>query len=330
MEREITRVLTPSEGALRLGADLILSGRLVAMPTETVYGLGGDATNPEAARRIFQVKGRPLDNPIIVHVSCSEGAREVGRMTPLAEDLARAFWPGPLTLVVPSRGVVPREFLGGLDTVGIRCPSHPVARRLIEISGVPIGAPSANRSGRPSPTDALTVLEDLEGLIPLILDGGPCEVGLESTVVDVTGSEPVILRQGGVTERMIVQAVGRVQVAAGEELLRRSPGTRHRHYAPEVPVLLWDRSVPVQCPPGRVGYVGISDPPFEVAWSVRPRDLREYAFLLFRTFREMERGGASVIVAELPERGEALGDAIRDRLIRASGGRGLAKSRSRC
>ncbi|MCX7828321.1 MAG: L-threonylcarbamoyladenylate synthase, partial [Thermanaerothrix sp.] len=205
-----TRVMEASEEAVRLGADLILSGELVAFPTETVYGLGGDATNPRSAAKIYAAKGRPLDNPLIVHVGSLEEARGVGVMTDLAERLCGEFWPGPLTVVVPAREVIPPEVRGGLDTVAVRCPSHPVALALISASGVPIAAPSANRSGRPSPTDAFSVLEDLGGLIPLILDGGPCGVGLESTVVDATSDVPVVLRHGGVTAQDLREAVGGV------------------------------------------------------------------------------------------------------------------------
>lgn len=318
-----TKVLEPSEEAIALGVELILSGDLVAFPTETVYGLGGDATNPYSARRIYEAKGRPLDNPLIVHVSSLEDARSVGEMTDLAELLAQSFWPGPLTVVVPARPIIPVEVRGGLDTVAVRLPSNPVARDLICASGVPIAAPSANRSGRPSPTDAMAVLEDLGGRIPLILDGGPCVVGLESTVVDATGDIPVVLRHGGIDANAIGDVAGDVVSALGEELLRRSPGTRHRHYAPSVPVLLWDgadvdASILIE---GPVGYVGLEDPPFCPDCSIRPAGVMDYARMLFRSFREFERSGMKLIVAQLPHEGDPMGEALRDRLMRASGGR---------
>ncbi len=227
--------------SLDRAAALIRSGELVAFPTETVYGLGANGLDGRAVLRIFEAKGRPADNPLILHVSDPTQVLPLieGPLPEKAQRLADAFWPGPLTMVLPKSAIVPAEVSAGLDTVAIRMPSHPAALLLIERAGVPVAAPSANRSGRPSPTQAAHVLEDMDGRIAMVLDGGPCQVGLESTVVDVTGEIPRILRPGGVTPEMIERALGDVRV--DESALRplregekvRSPGMKYRHYAPQ-------------------------------------------------------------------------------------------------
>lgn len=241
----------PREEELQPAADMLRRGGLVAFPTETVYGLGADGLQPTAVRRIFAAKGRPSDNPLILHVPSLEHAKRLmGSGTPFAlvERLAESFWPGPLTLVVPKADHIPDEVTAGLDTVAVRVPVHPVARRLIELADRPIAAPSANRSGRPSPTLASHVLADLRGRIDGVVDGGPCGVGLESTVLDITGPVPVILRPGGVTREALTDALhmpveidprafGHVDDAADVGPVR-SPGMKYRHYAPSTPLLL--------------------------------------------------------------------------------------------
>ena len=184
-------------------AAALRAGQVAGIPTETVYGLAADALNPEAVRGIFRAKGRPADNPLIVHVLGKAQAEALAVLTPLARTLMDAFWPGPLTLVMPRRPLVPDVVTAGLDSVAIRAPSHPVMRRVLEESGLAIAAPSANRSGYPSPTSARHVVNDLNGLIPMVLDGGVCEVGLESTVADARGAVPTVLRPGAVTPEMI-------------------------------------------------------------------------------------------------------------------------------
>jgi L-threonylcarbamoyladenylate synthase len=195
-------------------ARLIQTGALVAFPTETVYGLGANGLNGQAVLRIFEAKGRPADNPLILHVSKPDDVLPLisGPLPEGARRLADAFWPGPLTMVLPKSPLVPDAVTAGLDSVAVRMPSHPAALQLIEKAGVPIAAPSANRSGRPSPTRAEHVLEDMDGRIDMVLDGGPCQVGVESTVVDMTGELPRILRPGGVTPEMIEAALGAVRV----------------------------------------------------------------------------------------------------------------------
>ncbi|MBE3583217.1 MAG: threonylcarbamoyl-AMP synthase [Limnochordaceae bacterium] len=235
------------ERVLQQAGELIRAGQLVAFPTETVYGLGADATNASATRQIFAVKGRPADNPLIVHIERWERLRQVAAsLPPLAATLADAFWPGPLTMVMPRSPQIPLTTTGGLETVAVRLPSHPVARELIAAADCPIAAPSANRSGRPSPTRAQDVYEDMAGRIPLILDGGECSVGVESTVLDVTTSPPTVLRPGGITVEMLRRVLGEVQVDPAVLALQpvvgpaRSPGMKYRHYAPKAPAWLFE------------------------------------------------------------------------------------------
>ena len=236
----ITRILPPTDAAIAEAAALIRAGELVAFPTETVYGLGADGLNREAVAKIFQAKGRPGDNPLILHISALDQIAPLiaCELSPVAKKMADAFWPGPLTMIFPKSARVPENVSAGLSTVAIRFPAHPDAQRLIAAAETPIAAPSANRSGKPSPTTANHVFEDMDGRIPLILDGRECLVGVESTVVDMTGSVPHILRPGGITAEQIAQVAGASEVdsavmrplAEGEK--PRSPGMAHRHYAP--------------------------------------------------------------------------------------------------
>lgn len=239
-----TKLLAANEESLAWGAELLRRGELVAFPTETVYGLGANALDSAAVREIFAAKGRPADNPLIVHIWDREQLAQVCHVPPLAEKLMDAFWPGPLTLLMPRRESIPLVVTASLPTVAVRMPSHPVAAALLKACNVPVAAPSANRSGKPSPTTAHHVLEDMNGRIPLILDGGDCEVGVESTVLDISGETPCILRPGGITEAMLETVLPRVEVAGsvlrplqpGEKAL--SPGMRYKHYAPAGAVTL--------------------------------------------------------------------------------------------
>lgn len=233
-----TRVCLPTEQNIAEAAAILRAGGLVAFPTETVYGLGADALNAEAVRGIFAAKGRPADNPLIVHVATPEAAEALAEVDARAKALMAAFWPGPLTLLLPKKPGIPPETNAGLPSVALRMPAHPVALRLLAACGVPVAAPSANLSGRPSPTAAAHVLADLAGRVPLILDGGECSVGLESTVLDLTGDAPAIVRPGGVTREALEAVVSGVRVAdsvlrplqPGEKAV--SPGMMYRHYAP--------------------------------------------------------------------------------------------------
>jgi L-threonylcarbamoyladenylate synthase len=334
-----TEILPATEEHIARAAAVIRAGGLVAFPTETVYGLGADAINEDAVRKIFLAKERPADDPLIVHIASASQLPQLARQIPQrAWDLIERFWPGPLTLVLPKTERVPTVTTGGLDTVAVRMPSHPVAKRLIELSAVPIAAPSANRFGRPSPTIAKHVWEDLHGRIDLILDGGPTPIGVESTVLDLTVDPPLVLRPGGVTLEELRAVLGDVQMldAAHTEAAKRSPGTRSRHYAPRAQVLLVEQGAAEaalkELSGKRVGVLvyltrslsvygegqgEVRGAGGEVIIIQMPRSLKAYARRLFAVLRELDEQGVDVIVVEkLQERG--LGRAIMDRLRRAS------------
>lgn len=228
-----------------IAADLIQKGELVAIPTETVYGLGANGLDEEAVAKIFQAKGRPQDNPLILHICGPEQIELFCHHIPQsAYDLAAAFWPGPLTLVLPARDVVPRRTTGGLDTVAVRCPDNAVTREIIRLSGVPIAAPSANISGKPSTTTAQHVLHDHDGKIAAIVDGGPCRVGVESTIVDLTEERPRLLRPGGIGPEQLLAVLGdlvvdkAVTAPIDQDAVVKAPGMKYRHYAPAEPVVI--------------------------------------------------------------------------------------------
>jgi L-threonylcarbamoyladenylate synthase len=242
MKTEVINTVRREEAGTTLGAELIQNGELVAFPTETVYGLGANGMDGEAVNRIFEAKGRPNDNPLILHVAKKSDVKQLWAHVPkLANVLMDTFWPGPLTLIFNKADEVPYEVTAGLETVAIRMPADRTARMLIQKSGVPIAAPSANRSGRPSPTTAQHVLADMDGRIPLILDGGPCKYGVESTVLSLVG-EPTILRPGAVTREMLEAIIGPVKLAPsilnplGDHEVAASPGMKYKHYAPDAEV----------------------------------------------------------------------------------------------
>jgi len=243
-ETQVINAIRQDEAGTNQGAKLILAGELVAFPTETVYGLGANGLDEQAVCKIFAVKGRPADNPLIEHIAKKSDVRQLWRRMPKqAQILMDTFWPGPLTLVVQKSEIVPLAVTAGLDTVAVRMPLNKTARALIAKAGVPIAAPSANRSGRPSPTTAQHVLDDLGGRIPLILDGGPCKYGVESTVLSLVG-EPTILRPGAITREMLAAVIGEVGVAKSvlEPMLEgetaASPGMKYKHYAPSAQVIV--------------------------------------------------------------------------------------------
>ncbi len=246
MKTQIFKVDKDSKDILNMAADILRNGGIVAIPTETVYGLGANALNGEACQDIFKAKGRPSDNPLIVHIAKPEHAEKIAYTNQLYYALAEKFMPGPLTIILPKRDIVPHQTTGGLDTVAVRCPLNEVARELISISGLPIAAPSANTSGKPSPTTAKHVLDDMEGKIPLILDGGECSVGVESTVIQIKENEIILLRPGQVTPKDLMSVCENVTIAgavkeelrAGEKPL--SPGMKYKHYAPKAELYLID------------------------------------------------------------------------------------------
>ena len=240
-----TELLHRSKSDIAKAGALLREGAVVAIPTETVYGLAANALDEAAVAKIFAAKGRPQDNPLIIHISALEQLEDLAEdISPAVWQMAEQFWPGPLTMVVKKKDIVPDRTSAGLDTVGIRMPSHPVARAIIDAAGVPLAAPSANTTGKPSPPTAPDVLDDMNGKIPAIVDGGACTVGVESTVVDMTGDFPQILRPGAITEEMIREAMGAVSTdratleGLSDDAKVRSPGMKYRHYAPKAPVIL--------------------------------------------------------------------------------------------
>ena len=248
MKTEIIVVRDPIAQAAEIAraAAVIRRGGLVVFPTETVYGLGGDATDSRAAKAIYAAKGRPSDNPLIIHVAAPQDAEHYAVTSPMYYKLAEKFMPGPLTVILPKKDTIPRSVTGGLDTVAVRCPSHPVAHALIAAAGVPIAAPSANLSGRPSPTLAEHAIRDLDGRVDIILDGGPADFGLESTIVLLDGDSATLLRPGAVTYDALCCVCHRVDVAPAvtaamaESERALSPGMKYKHYAPRAPLILLD------------------------------------------------------------------------------------------
>lgn len=311
----------PSPADLKPAARALADGSTVAFPTETVYGLGANACSAEAVERIFAAKGRPADNPLIVHVDSLAGADGVAAwISPLARGLAQRWWPGPLTLVLEADPQLPRITTGGLATVAVRVPAHPVALALLRAAGVPVAAPSANRSGRPSPTTAEHVMDDLGGAVDVVVDGGPCDVGVESTVVDARGEVPVILREGAVSREDLGVDV---DADAGDAAL--SPGTRYRHYAPACAVRIAPTGdgaalAAVMAEQGaRVGLVGFSVAAPPVRTLAVVADAEELGRVLYGALRAAERSEVDVVVVEaVPEAG--IGRAVMDRLRRAAAG----------
>jgi len=289
-------------------SELIRAGELVAFPTETVYGLGANALDPAAIDKIYAAKGRPPESPLIVHVSSIEMARSLVRAWPEpAEKLARRFWPGPLTLVLPKEPHVPDRLTAGLDTVGIRIPAHPLALELIRESGVPIAAPSANRFTELSPTTAQHVRDGLGDRVAMILDGGRTSVGIESTVLSLAGPDAVLLRPGMVTQQELEAVIGPIKVlGAAPEGPHSSPGLHRRHYSPRTPLILIEAG---KLPQLQMTGRGVC--------LQMPADPREYAAVLYEKLHEADAQGWDWIAIEHPPRTEEWA-AIRDRLERAA------------
>ena len=337
MKTEIISITDPaeSEEALQRAAEIIRRGGLGVMPTETVYGLGGSALDEGAAHKIYEAKGRPSDNPLIIHVADPKDAERYAKTSETYYRLAKAFMPGPLTVILPKKDAVPSSVTGGLDTVAVRCPAHPVARALIEKAGVAIAAPSANLSGKPSPTSAQHVIADLSGRVDMIIDGGESEIGLESTIVSLDGDHATLLRPGAITcdaLRCVCESVS-VFHAVAEKLAENerplSPGMKYRHYAPDAPLVLltgdeenllaflqkeqkeagcvilcYDEEIPHLSPEGLLP-VG------------KREDLEMQAHTLFSRLREADGMNARIVYAHLPPK-NGLGLALYNRMIRAA------------
>lgn len=298
-------------------ADFLRRGGIVAFPTETVYGLGANTFDEKAIGKVFEAKRRPGDNPLIAHVSTVEQVRELAKgVTPNAERLIKRFFPGPLTVVLIKSGRVPYIATAGLDTIGIRMPRNRLANDLISACGTPIVAPSANISGRPSPTTWQAVFEDLNGRIDCILKGEPTEIGLESTVVDCTADPPRVLRPGAVSIEQLREVLPRIEPAIDVGDMARSPGMRHRHYSPRAKVVLMNAGEGM-ADLDTAGYIGLSQPASRPRFASICSDVDEYARALFHFFRECDRIGLRTIYCEtVAETG--VGQALMDRLRRAA------------
>lgn len=311
-----TRLTTDPEEA----AAFLRRGAVVAFPTETVYGLGADALDASAVRQIFEAKGRPADNPLIVHLAHLEQLAAVApRTTPAADTLIRHFVPGPLTLILPKAPAVPDVVTGGLDTVGVRMPAHPVAQAFLAACNRPVAAPSANRSGRPSPTTWQAVQADLDGRIACILQGDQSDAGLESTVVDCTQEVPTVLRAGVITLEQLRAVLPHLRTTDGDDkTIVRSPGTRYRHYAPRARIRLVDH--PSEAPPAPdAAYLGLDAPnnPSGFGLSSVCQDVAAYAHTLFDFFRRCDAAGIRMIYCQRVSPA-GLGHALMDRLQRAA------------
>lgn len=328
-----TEIYMPTPTHIRYCAALLKRGEVVAFPTETVYGLGADALNADAVRKIYEAKGRPADNPLIVHVAGAEQISLLAAEIPEAAiKLTKAFSPGPLTVVYRKKASVPDIVTGGLDTVGVRIPSHPVALALLREAGVPVCAPSANLSTKPSPTTAAHVLEDLDGRIPAILDGGACSVGIESTVVDVTTARPRILRKGGIPAEEIVKVIGDVEIVKSSTVAL-CPGMKYKHYAPKAEVLFsayYDDMHLTICEyydklkaEGKIPVILALDEraPLYADRSVMTvgKNYADYAHNLFADLRLADEKGFTVVIAEGVE-SKGIGESLINRLIKSSGG----------
>lgn len=324
-----TAIYSTTSEDIGLAAEVIAGGGLVAFPTETVYGLGADAMNPEAVAAVYAAKGRPSDNPMIVHIAeQSDLARLTARITEDMKLLMNAMWPGPLTMVVPKSAQVPDRTTGGLDTVAVRMPANDVALQLIAMSGCPIAAPSANLSGKPSPTRADDVINDMDGRIEGIIRGEDCQVGIESTVVDMTGDTPVILRPGIITAEQLEEALGKpveydkalFSKETDEDFKPKSPGMKYKHYAPEAEMIIVsgsranveheiDRIRELKEAEGlKVGVILFEEDGFE-----------EAAHDLFADLRDMDKAGVDLIVAGALDTDDQRGFAVMNRMIRSAG-----------
>lgn len=321
-------------GALDKASALIRDGALVGIPTETVYGLGANAYNAHSCLEIFKAKGRPADNPLIVHIAAPSDADKIAYTNDLYYKLAERFMPGPLTIILPKRDIIPSEATAGLDSVAIRCPVHEVARQIIERSGVPIAAPSANKSGRPSPTSARHVYNDMNGIIPLIIDAGPCDVGVESTVIKISEDSIIVLRPGAITTEMLREVCDNVTISSAvtEELkegeVALSPGMKYKHYAPASELYLVDgnedefeKIVKEKAKKEKCAVICYEEEltKFEGIPTLsagKRDDIKEQTKRLFELLRRCDELGVDTVYAHLPSKdGQAL--AMYNRMIRA-------------
>ena len=331
---KITDIVAQEKDLARAAA-ILRTGGLVVFPTETVYGLGGNATRDEAAKKIYAAKGRPSVNPLIIHIADPTDAEQYAVTNALYYRLAKAFMPGPLTVILPRKNTIPKSTTGGLDSVAVRCPSHPVAHRLIELCGVAIAAPSANLSGKPSPTSAAHVAQDMDGRVDMILDGGESEIGLESTIVKIEGDGLILLRPGGITRDALSLLCDKVTVAdavlhqLAENERPLSPGMKYRHYAPTAPLVLLSgneadvlRYLQTEAASRKCAILCYDEECEALASGIllpvgKKDDLAKQAHRLFAALREADGTDAEIIYAHLPPQ-DGLGLALYNRLIRAA------------
>ena len=331
-----TKILKPNRKTIKLASELLKQGEIVAVPTETVYGLAGNSTNSSAINKIFKAKGRPSDNPLIVHISNMKMLKGLVKEIPHdAKILAKAFWPGPLTIIMPKGNAVCNENCAGLDSVGIRMPSNKIARKIIKLSGVPFSAPSANLSGKPSPTNAQDVFNDMNGRIPLIIDGGDCQAGVESTVISVLTNTPTILRPGVITKEMIEKVLKKEVLVAkavtdgvnnNEKIL--SPGMKYKHYAPNSQVIILKGSLEnfidyvkkhktkktfVLCFDEEEHYFDVPT----ISYG-KINNAKSQAKKLFTALRKLDNTDAEIVFARCPET-SGISLAVYNRLIRSAG-----------
>lgn len=327
-----TKILKPTQDSIKEACEIIKNGGVVAIPTETVYGLFADATKADACANIFKAKERPQDNPLIVHVCDYDMLNKVALEVPEdAIKLAEAFWPGPLTMILKKRDIIPDQTSAGLDTVGIRMPSNPVILEMISKTGLPLAGPSANRSGRPSPTDALTVYNDMNGRIPMVLDGGNCKIGVESTVISLAGEKPILFRPGYVTAKQIEEVLGKeiiISKGISEELKRGekvlSPGLKHKHYAPKAEVVIVNapfekykelvekENATALCFDEYCDKLDVKTVSYGSV-----KDSASQAVQLFHALRQLDEIDATKVYAMMPST-EGVGLAVYNRLLRAA------------
>ena len=321
--------------AIRRAADIIKNGGLVVMPTETVYGLGANGLSKDSVKRIYEAKGRPSDNPLILHIEKPEDAEKYCYTSPLYYDLARAFMPGPITIIMKKRDIVPFEVTAGLDTVAVRCPEHKTARALIAAAGLPIAAPSANLSGKPSPTNAECVMEDMNGRVDMVIDGGESDIGLESTIVMIEEDSLILLRPGAVTFDALSMVCERVTISKNVlEMLKEnekplSPGMKYKHYAPSTPLILLEGSdeaklefLKNETKSKKCAVLCYEEEESELKDGSliqigKRENLHSHAHRLFSALREADKTECEVIYAHLPKK-EGLGLALYNRMIRAA------------
>ena len=329
-----TKILEPTKENIQYAADVIKEGGLVVFPTETVYGLGANALDEDAVKRVYAAKGRPSDNPMIVHIA---RASDIGQMTrmlsPDIVNLIDNFWPGPLTLIVKSKDSIPKATRGGLETVGVRLPDNETARMLIELSGVPIAAPSANLSGKPSPTKVEHVIEDLDGKVDVILKGGDCRVGIESTVLDVSGDKLMVLRPGIITADQLEAAVGKEVVydpnlnvdprereAAGEDFVPKAPGMKYKHYAPKADMLIIEGNrdkVKNEVQRLKILNENLGNKVGTILFE--EQDFIEAAHDFFAKLRDLDNEGVDMILAGALTDVDGVGFAVMNRMLKSAG-----------